>query len=216
MEHSFLAAQLKKPEGEAGKRVAENMNTSNSLINRHAIHHLHIGADDRVLEIGMGNGFFCKEVLLRHPSVTYTGCDFSELMIAEAIDLNREWIAQQRAGFHLCDAAALPFDENFFSKIFTVNTIYFWEAPWKELTEMYRVLQPGGKIVIALRTRESMLQLPFTAFGFHQLEKEDIAPLLQQAGFTHISLSEEAEPPYEMKGHEGLIQLQALYAIAHK
>ncbi len=215
MEHSFLAAQLKKPEGEAGKRVAENMNTSNGLINLHSIHHLHIAANDTVLEIGMGNGFFCTEVLSRHPSVKYTGCDFSELMIAEAIALNQEWIAAQRAAFYLSDAAALPFTDGAFSKVFTVNTIYFWEDPLKELAEIRRVLAPGGKVVVALRTRESMLQLPFTQYGFHLFEKEEIRSLLQQAGFTHISITEELEPPYEMKGHEGLIQLQALYAIAH-
>lgn len=216
MDYPSVAAQLKKPEGEAGKRVAENMNSSNSLINLHTIGHLQIAAGDAVLEIGMGNGFFCKDIVQQQPDVTYTGCDFSELMIAEATTINHEWINAGKAAFYESEAAALPFADNTFQKTFTVNTIYFWQQPLVELAEIYRVLQHGGRLVISLRTRESMLQLPFSAYGFQLYEAADIEQLLEQAGFTAITTICETEPSFEIHGHDKHIQLTALYVIACK
>lgn len=216
MDNALLAAQLKKPEGENGRRVAENMNASNSLINLHTIGHLQLAAGDAVLEIGMGNGFFCKDVVQWQPDVTYTGCDFSPLMIAEATAFNQLWIEAERASFYECEACAMPFTNNSFDKVFTVNTIYFWEQPLAELAEIYRVLQHGGKLAIAQRTRESMQQLPFTAYGFQLYEAPEVEQLLQQAGFTGIYTVQEAEPPFEVHGHDKHIQLQALYVTAVK
>lgn len=216
MDIPVLAAQLRKPEGENGRRVAENMNASNSLINLHAIAHLQPAAGDAVLEIGMGNGFFCKDVIQWQPDITYTGCDFSALMVAEASSFNQLWIDAERAAFYECEACALPFSNNTFDKVFTVNTIYFWEQPLTELAEIHRVMQHGGTLVIALRTRESMQQLPFTAYGFQLYEAAEVEQLLQQAGFTHIDTREEAEPPFEVHGHDKHIQLQALYVTAIK
>lgn len=216
MDYAILASQLRKPEGENGRRVAENMNASNSLITLHTIAHLQLAAGDAVLEIGMGNGFFCKDVVQWQPDITYAGCDFSELMVTEAIAFNQLWIEAERASFHECEACALPFSNNTFNKVFSVNTIYFWEQPLTELAEILRVLQHGGKVVIALRSRASMQQLPFTAYGFNLYETAEVEQLLQQAGFTDIHSIEEAEPPFEVHGHDKHIQLQALYIIGCK
>ncbi|BAV04226.1 Methyltransferase domain-containing protein [Filimonas lacunae] len=216
MEPHYLAAQLRKPEGEAGHRVAENMNTSNSLIILHTIEKLHLQPNDAVLEIGMGNGFFCKDVLAAADNVTYTGCDFSPLMIQEANTFNQERISAGKASFYEASAHAMPFADNTFSKIFTVNTIYFWEQPVQELTEIHRVLQPGGRAIISLRTRTSMLQLPFTAYDFHLYEKEELLPLFAAAGFADVRIEEELEPPFEVHGHDTHVQLHALYVIAGK
>jgi SAM-dependent methyltransferase len=214
MDYVLLAAQLRKPEGEFGKTVAVNMNTSNSAINLHTIQLLQVMAYDTVLEIGMSNGFFCKDVLARHASVTYAGCDFSELMVAEAIALNKEMVENGRACFALADATALPYANNSFSKLFTVNTIYFWEQPLQPLAEIYRVLEPGGVAIISLRTRESMLQMPFVEYGFHLLEEDDLLPLLGDTGFTSIKMIHEPDPPFHIG--EQVIQLHSLYAVCRK
>jgi len=148
MDFQLLAAQLRQPHGEMGKKVGESMNASNELINNQAIAALNIKPNDTILEIGMGNGFFCKNVLQAADGVTYTGCDFSELMIVEASKLNEHFVSAQQAIFILGNAEQLPFEASYFHSVFTVNTIYFWEDPNKVLTEIHRVLKPGGRLVI--------------------------------------------------------------------
>jgi ubiquinone/menaquinone biosynthesis C-methylase UbiE len=214
MDYALLAAQLRKPEGDFGKTVAGNMNHSNSAINLHTIQLLQVSAYDTVLEIGMSNGFFCKDVLARHASVTYTGCDFSELMVEEATVLNQEMIKEGRARFVLADADVLPFEDNSFSKLFTVNTIYFWEHPLQPLSEIYRVLEPGGAAIISLRTKESMLQMRFVEYGFHLFEEDDLLPLLGETGFSSIKIIHEPDPPFHIAEQE--IQLHSLYAVCRK
>ncbi|RXK81438.1 class I SAM-dependent methyltransferase [Filimonas effusa] len=214
MDFELLAAQLRKPEGEQGKTVAENMNSTNRAINLHTIQLLQLKAYDNVLEVGMGNGFFCKDVLARHDSITYTGCDFSDLMITEALALNQGYVADKRAHFVGGDINHLPFEDNSFSKCFTVNTIYFWEQPEQALAEVYRVLEPGGVAIISLRTKESMLQLPFVAYGFRLWEEDELLPVLGDAGFASIRMVHEPDPVFHMGEQE--IQLHSLYVICRK
>ena len=58
-----IASQLRLPEGAIGKEVGANMNKGNRLMNLEAIKHLGISENDNILEIGMGNGFFVKDIL---------------------------------------------------------------------------------------------------------------------------------------------------------
>src|SRR5690349_11633365 len=86
-----LACQLRHPEGELGIKVGENMNKGNRLMNVETIRQLQVADNDNILEIGMGNGFFVKDILGAAENVRYSGCDFSETMIKEASVLNKEF-----------------------------------------------------------------------------------------------------------------------------
>src|ERR1044072_8000254 len=120
-----LAAQLRQPEGTLGIKIGENMNKGNRLMNLQSIRQLEISDHDNILEIGMGNGFFVRDIINAATNVSYTGCDFSETMIREAKELNVSIAGNAR--FTLCNATQLPFKDGSFEKVFTVNTIYFWE-----------------------------------------------------------------------------------------
>jgi ubiquinone/menaquinone biosynthesis C-methylase UbiE len=195
-----VAAQLRKPEGEAGKQVGLRMNTGNELMNRAAIAALAIEPGDNILEIGMGNGYFVKDIL-QYPDVTYSGCDYSLTMVEEAIALNPELVKTARAAFLLAQAHTLPFKDQTFSKAFTVNTIYFWEDPARELGEINRVLQPGALLVIAIRPKHSMQNYPFVQYGFRLFETAEVQNLLHQHGFTVTHAVAQQEPPQDLGGH---------------
>lgn len=104
-----LAMQLKKSEGETGVEVAHAMNSSNERINRWTIEQLNVSPGDNILEIGMGNGFFVKDILLVDSSVNYTGGDHSELMVNEATSLNKDFVDKQRARFFQSDIQNFAF-----------------------------------------------------------------------------------------------------------
>ncbi len=179
-----VAKQLRKPEGDFGKIVGQKMNESNLNMNVYTIKHLDLIANDAILEIGMGNGHFVKDILNVDATITYAGLDFSQTMIEESIGINQNFIAERRAVFKLGNAELMPFKDRSFNKIFTINTIYFWENPEKVLNEFRRVLQDNGSLTITIRPKHIMDTLPITQYGFTTFGKDDVCNLLIANGFV--------------------------------
>ncbi len=200
MDFKQVAAQLRKPEGDFGRKLGENMNRGNKLMNEAAIKLMDIAAGDTVLEIGMGNGFFSKDVVSASNAVTYTGCDFSETMVEEATRLNQELVDAGKAGFVLASANQLPFPDGAFSKVFTINTLYFWENAGEVLAGISRVLKPAGQLLIGFRPPEIMEKLPFVQYGFRVYSIDAVANLLVANGFTVLKIHEIDEPDQEFNG----------------
>lgn len=201
-----LAAQLRKPEGEDGIKTGNVMNRGNLDMNLAAIDALQAAKGDDILEIGMGNGHFAGHILSKEEGIRYTGYDYSPVMVEESVKNNTEWVAAGRAAFICGDAASTPFSNHKFNKIFTVNTVYFWEDAPKVLSELKRILEPGGQLLIALRPKRQMLQYPFTKYGFQMYSKEDITWLLEDNGFTVVNIRENKEPDFDMEEHTLLME----------
>jgi len=209
-----IAAQLRKPEGEYAIQVGERMNEGNRDINLYTIEALELKAGDKILEIGMGNGFFVKDILSVDESITYAGCDYSAIMVEEANKINEGFVANKRAAFYVADAGKLPFADNSFDKTFTINTIYFWDEPATVLAELRRVLMPGGQLIVAIRPKHTMVDLPFTQYGFTLYTKDELQALLLANGFKVIDTIERIEPAAEMSGEK--FPMEGLLVIAQK
>ncbi|HNR18668.1 MAG TPA: class I SAM-dependent methyltransferase [Bacteroidia bacterium] len=210
----IVAEQLRKPSGEFGLVIGENMNVSNAYMNKLAIDSLSISENDCVLELGMGNGKFVSDILNKHESVKYIGRDFSDVMVAEAKKINAGWVKGGRAKFYEGVADTLSWDTKTFSKILTVNTIYFWQKPEIELREIKRVLTDDGLFVIGIRPKDTMLKLPFTQYGFKLYSEEELKNLLTKNGFSIVSTHLEQEPPFEVNGQE--VKLISLISVCSK
>ncbi len=195
-----IASQLRKPEGEEGIKTGESMNQGNKFMNLQAIEVVNPLANDRILEVGMGNGWFVSEIMEKHPSIKYTGFDYSPLMVSEANRLNAKWVTEKRAEFVLGDVSSLPFANGSFNKIFTVNTIYFWKNNSVVLKELRRVLTPTGTLIISIRPKEQMQRYPFTKYGFTMYTTAELKQLLIENGFGVRKVHENREPDYEFNG----------------
>ena len=209
-----IAAQLRQPGGEFGIQVGEKMNESNLHINLNTIDAVHPSANDRILEIGMGNGFFVKNIVAADLSIKYTGCDFSETMVHEARKLNQQFIENGQVQFEVAGADKLPFGDEIFNKIFTVNTIYFWDDAPLIFSEIRRVLKANGTLIIAIRPASIMQHYPFVKYGFRLFNREELAALLTSNGFRIISIVEKQEPDQEINGEK--INVETLLACAVK
>ena len=186
-----LAEQLRLPTGELGKKVGETMNKGNRLMNLETIRQLDIEDNDNILEIGMGNGFFVKDILAAGKNVKYSGCDFSDTMVKEALILNDPLAANVK--FILSNADELPFQDGSFDKVFTVNTIYFWGNTRRTFTEIRRVLKPDGMLIVTLRPKSVMDNLPVVKYGFTTFSKDDAVKLLEENNFEILSATESAD-----------------------
>jgi SAM-dependent methyltransferase len=197
-----VAAQLRKPHGDYALQIAKKMNEGNFHINTLAIKQLDLQDNDVVLEIGMGNGYFAKDIVTRGKGVRYIGCDFSQEMVKCASDLNDELVRTGIVSFHCADAATLPLANGSVSKILTVNTIYFWSEPQKILQELHRVLIPGGKLIIGIRPKTSMEVYPFVKYGFTMYTKDEVVDVLTSNYFDLGAIEEQEEPDQEIAGEK--------------
>lgn len=209
-----IASQLRKPQGEEGIKTGEWMNKGNLRVNQDTLKVLNASGEENILEIGMGNGFFVKNILEGHPQIKYTGCDFSDVMIKEAEKINAEWITKGQATFITADIASLPCPNATFDKIVTINTIYFWDNEQKVLNELKRVLKPNGKLIITLRPKRQMVNYPFTKYGFKMFSKEDIISLLGNNGLSVSEIFENQEPDFELNGE--MKKMENLIVVAQK
>jgi len=191
MEHQHSEAELKNiakqlscPEGEHGIKTGEMMHANNIGMTTSAIDALNLKNNETILEIGQGNGGHIAQLLSRAENLHYFGADISATIITDAEKINQDFIPGGKIHFKLTDGVSLPFDDDRFDKIFTVNTIYFWKNPNEYLTEIKRTLKLNGNLVICFADKTFMQNLPFTPYGFTLYEVEKVKELLKNAGFS--------------------------------
>lgn len=196
----FIAEQLRMPHGAFGKEIGEMMNQGNKLMNLATIEQLEVDSHDNILEIGMGNGYFVKDILQNDATILYTGCDYSGEMVNEAFNHNIDFIKKGQARFNRANASKLPYSGEYFNKVFTVNTIYFWDKVEEVLSEIKRVLKNKGVLILALRPRSVMENLPVTKYGFTTFSKGDCRDLLLKNGFDITSVIEGEDADIDLNG----------------
>jgi len=116
---------------------------------------------EKVLDLGCGNGRWYK--VFRQKKVNYFGLDNSEKLIE---------IAKEKfpdAKFFVGDALNLPFENNFFDKVYSIALLHHIPSEYfreKLLKEAKRVLKPGGILILTCwrihRLREIFFLLKYT------------------------------------------------------
>ncbi len=106
---------------------------------------LTIRPEDRVLDLGCGNGYLTEYLHDRQPAF-YTGVDISEVAIQQA--QGRVAVTGKRLNFQVGDISRLDEPEQSFDKIISIDSHYFIEPlePWLEM--LYATLKPGGTLAI--------------------------------------------------------------------
>jgi SAM-dependent methyltransferase len=96
----------------------------------------------RWIDIGCGNGAFTELLVERCAPAEVQGVDPSEGQLAFA----RTRPATRMVEFRRGDAMALPFSEDTFDAAIMALVIFFVPDPVKGVTEMVRVVRPGGTV----------------------------------------------------------------------
>jgi ubiquinone/menaquinone biosynthesis C-methylase UbiE len=191
-DYQEIAKHLRKPEGERGFKIAQNMNVGNTNTYAKMKKHLQLSANTKVLEIGFGNGVTSKEIIA---SCNYVGVDYSADMVSLAQQLCADEM-KNGAKFMQGDVHQLPFDDHSFDIIFTINTIYFWDVPEKAIAELRRVLKPNGKLYVGMRTKEDMHLLNnITQHNFNIRSFVEIEELIRDGGFNEVMYTVYSDAP---------------------
>lgn len=184
-----IVSQFGNPRGVLGSLVGHLMAWNNRDRNLWAVSLLDIQPTDPILEIGFGPGVAIERLATLAPLGHVAGIEISATMLGQASQRNAEAIRRGRVELRLGNVAALPYPDATFTKTFSFNSFQFWPDQAAGLAELYRVLQTGGVIAVAMQPRWAKTNAEVQTIG------EGIAQQVEAAGFAHIRLETKAMKP---------------------
>jgi ubiquinone/menaquinone biosynthesis C-methylase UbiE len=101
------------------------------------------------LEIGPGPGYLGLEWLKHTEGTTLKGLDISPEMIAVAARNAGEYSLSPRVEYVCHSSGKMPFDDGTFDAVFTNGSLHEWAEPRRTFDEIWRVLKPGGRMLIS-------------------------------------------------------------------
>jgi len=179
--YKYIAQQFGNPTGFGGKISTFIMNCLNKKLYKAVVDNLNVQTTDTILDIGFGNGYLVHKLSKEILQKIY-GIDISSDMLKVATEKSREKIEQGKVELLLGDVLKLPFENDLMDKIYTINTIYFWQDIHKGLAEIKRVLKPNGIFLNVIYLKEWLDKLPITQYGFSKYTAEQIEKITTESG----------------------------------
>lgn len=138
-------AQFGHPRGLAGALIGCLMAVKNRARSEWVLSLLHLKTSDRVLEIGFGPGVDIRRVRELAPEGFIAGIDHSELMLRQASRRNAAAIARGSVELRQGDAGRIPYAQESFDKIFSINCAQFWRDRKGVLAQVFA---SSGRVVL--------------------------------------------------------------------
>lgn len=173
-----------------------------------------------MLDIGVGGG---RTTMHFSPAtMSYTGIDYSSPMVTACKDRFKD--AMPSGGFHVCDVRQMDrFGTGSFDLVlFSYNGIGYVDHPGrlKALSEINRVLKPGGVFIFSAHNYSSMVRFlkipgclnPFQLYQYFKRKKEISNVLKEASGRGYAIIRDGAEcfriVTYYVKPSYQICQLQ--------
>ena len=143
---------------------------------------------DKVLDVGCGTGWLVRRMAPLVSAGLAAGVDVSDAMLRRAEALSAQLL---NVVFARGRADAIPWDSGFFTKVLSVESAYYWPDPARGLSEIFRVLAPGGSAWILINYYRDnphchqwgeLLKVPT-----HLFSADEWAGLFLQAGFHDVT-----------------------------
>ena len=109
------------------------------------------GAGKKVLDVGCGVGRYLSP--LRDRGYTVHGCDYSWDMISQSRKASGVWLAQAHV-------ESLPYLGGTFDVVLSIGVLQTVVDHERALTELYRILKPGGVLILSTLRSPSIWELP--------------------------------------------------------
>ena len=138
------------------------------------------------LDIGFGHGKALLELAQRFQPIRLVGLDADPEAKPRALQTLRN--AGVTAELITANAATTGLADNSFDLVFCHQTLHHIVAQEAALAEIFRVLKPGGKLLLAESTRKYIHSLPIRLLFRHPMQVQKTAEqylaLVRAAGFT--------------------------------
>src|SRR5574337_299239 len=176
---------------EAGR--GEGMEEDHLPIALPALELMQLQSTDNVLDIGCGSGWLTRLIAERVPEGRGVGMDVSDEMVRRARRATGDDDRFGHVMFIVGEVQEIPWEANFFTRVISVESAYYWPDPAKGLREIFRVLREGGSAWLLInyyRYRDNphchqwgkVLTVPM-----HLLSAAEWEGLFHDAGFTDVA-----------------------------
>jgi len=181
----YISSQFKNPRGVMGKIICLVQNIVNAALYNKLIAVIPLDTSDNLLDIGFGNGHLLKKIYKKKQMDMY-GIDISEDALKMATERNKTASKANHLHLQVGDCCDLPFGNEMFSLITSINTIYFWSDTEKGLQEIKRTLKPGKSFYNVVIAKERLDKIVFTQSGYHKFDTDQLIAIGYEAGFTKV------------------------------
>jgi ubiquinone/menaquinone biosynthesis C-methylase UbiE len=184
--YKIIAQQLHRPSGRFGPFAGFLWNRRNRVLNDTALVRLDLQPGDRVLEIGFGGGYLLSRMAGLLTGGFLAGIDCSPAMLGYCQKRLRRSCRLSNLDLKCARAESLPYPTGYFTKVCSVNSIFYWCPIEQGIVEISRVLVPGGQCVLCFTHRNSLENRKFTQY-IQCVNANEIERIGRENGFYKIS-----------------------------
>lgn len=165
----------------------DEMESHHSDITEQTLALMDLNPNDRVLDLGCGTGWASRRMARVVTSGEVVGVDVADEMLRRAETASTE-LTNVRYLWGSAESLSLP--DNYFSKVLSVESFYYYADQGAALDELRRVMAPGGRVFILINLYKDnhyslrwvgQLKVPVQA-----LSEAEYISLLQKHGFVDV------------------------------
>jgi SAM-dependent methyltransferase len=188
---------------------AEGMEGHHLSIAEQTIRRMDLKPGERVLDLGCGTGWATRVLarLVAEGPVGFgqvIGLDISDEMIAHAREASKEF---DNILFVWSSAEQIPWEENYFNKVLSIEAFYYYPDQERVLAEMFRVMAPKARLYILINLyKENPYSLRWAdklGVPDHVRSENEYAEMLKRQTFEEIEIHhvpDESPTPDDYKG----------------
>ena len=181
----------RKPVGLGGKLMVNMMNIGHHALAEWGMSFFNPEPDAKILDCGCGGGANIKAMLKKCPRGIVKGVDYSSVSVEKARKLNKDAIKEGRCEILSGSVAMLPLEDGYFDAVTAFETVYFWPDLPRCFREVYRVLKPGGTLLICNESNgDTDKDEKWTEIigGMTIYKDAELKAYLEQAGFHDVQI----------------------------
>jgi ubiquinone/menaquinone biosynthesis C-methylase UbiE len=190
--------QCSKPAGLLGRFSLWRMNLSHSKLTDWGLAHISIEKNLTILDVGCGGGRTVSKLAEIATDGKVYGVDYSDESFTATTKINARWIALGRVEVRHGSVSQLPFPDGMFDLITAVETHFWWPDLSGDMREVFRVLKPGGTLILiaeiykgANTLAAKLIEKHAAQTGMTLLSPDEHRELFTNAGYAKVHVIEE-------------------------